>query len=142
MRCPNQKCGRAIAVEDTSCICGWKARAAPAVQQRQAELEAQADPAVRDRAMAQIRSLYRKRPDGSLFEQWMRRMTQQTVNWLVAQAAPEQGKDKCLCRMKAEGVIDEDYRLIPLEKRAEAKAARQAERRAFETSIATEHPAP
>lgn len=29
MKCPNHKCQRAISVEATSCVCGWRASAAP-----------------------------------------------------------------------------------------------------------------
>lgn len=117
-------------------MCGWRATTAPAAQPDLPAVDPlPADPAVRERAMALIRSLYRKRDSGSKFEQWTRNVQQKTVDWLVAQAAPDQATDKCLCRMKAEAVIDENYRLIPLEKREELRAKLKAERRRVDDDL-------
>lgn len=134
MRCPD--CRTDMALEALTCRCGWKASAAPRpAEPRQDALEVPADPAVRERAMALIRALYKKRASGSRFEQWTRNIQQKTIDWLVAQAAPDQATDKCLCRMKDESVIDENYRLIPLEKREELRASARAERQRFENEV-------
>lgn len=137
MKCPD--CRAEMALDALTCRCGWKASSTPrhaaAQAPAQGELAAPADPAARERAMKQIRAMYRRRETGSKFEHWTRNIRQETVDWLVAQAAPEQAKDKCLCRMQAEFVIDAKFRLIPLEQRAALRAQARAERMAFEAEV-------
>jgi hypothetical protein len=139
VRCPNHKCGRAIAVEATSCICGWRASAAPAPR---AEVEPEATPlseAKRQALHAQIRrtlAAMRTTSTDEPFDRWTRGMTQETVNLLVRQAIPDQAKDKCLARLREACVIDEKFRLIPVEQRQALREAARAERLRFEAELA------
>lgn len=150
MRCPNQKCGRAIPDGSTGHpYCGWGMQPDPETQRQRDYYEEKALEERRREAAAfmaehglktqeDCRKFVREkftemRTEQRGFEHWCRHMKQSAVDWI---ARGESKDDKRLLqRLRDCGVIDDQNKLIPLEERPPRAARIQMERMAVAAEL-------